>query len=79
MAKTKKKRDRGGRPALFENAEEMRTKIEEYVKNCPDTKRVFFKLKDEVVSEDVPCPGMTGLALYLGFNSRSSLYEYEKK
>lgn len=68
----------GGRPALFKTAEELQTKITEYFESCK------YKVIREETEED---PGevqqgdivtITGIALYLGFESRQSFYDYEK-
>lgn len=52
----------GGRPAHFDNAEELKIEADKY----------FESIKD------VEYPTVTGLALYLGFESRQSVYDYEK-
>ena len=54
----------GGRPPKYETAEEVRAKCIEYFESCIEL--------DEKIT-------ITGLALFLGFCSRKSLYEYEKK
>jgi hypothetical protein len=64
-----------GRPAKYEDQEVLRVKIEEYFKKCPDTRSVYFEGKEF----KIPCPTITGLALYLGFCSRRSLYDYAEK
>lgn len=78
---TKIKRQ-GGNPnwkPFYGTPEEMQRKIEQYIKNCPDTRTMFFKLKDEVIEREMPCPTITGLAVHLGFESRQSFYDYEDK
>lgn len=56
----------GGQPPFYSSPEDMQGKIEEYFLICddPDNKTLYT---------------ITGLALYLGFESRQSLYDYEKK
>lgn len=54
----------GGRPPIWDNAEELNEKITEY----------FSQSKTQNIKATI-----TGLALYLGFDSRQSLYDYEKK
>lgn len=52
----------GGRPAHFNNAEELENQVVKYFE-----------------SEDgFDHPTVTGLALFLGFESRQSVYDYEK-
>jgi len=53
-----------GRPLLFQTEEELHSKIREY-------------LDSVIVKEDQPT--ITGLAYYLGFESRQSFYDYEAK
>lgn len=52
----------GGRPAHFDNADELKTEVDKYFNSI----------------EGVEHPTVTGLALYLGFESRQSVYDYEK-
>ena len=77
----KKKRPAGNpnwKP-FYGTPQKVQAMIEEYIKNCPDTRTMFFKLKDEVIEREMPCPTITGLVLYLGFSDRHSFYDYEKK
>lgn len=63
-----------GRPPKFDSAEKLQKKIEEYFEFCPDTRKV----KSGEILLDVPAPTVTGLALFLGFESRQSFYDYEE-
>ena len=54
----------GGRPPKYETAEEMQKKCTEYFESA-------IELEEKIT--------ITGLALFLGFCSRNSLYEYGKK
>lgn len=78
-----------GRPALFETSEELDKKISEYYeyikgesKEVPKTKTNkdgSVETSTEVIWLREPeQPSITGLALFLGFESRQSLYDYEK-
>lgn len=58
-----------GRPPMFKNVGEITIKINEY----------FLSLLDEEQKEYIERPTITGLALYLGFCSRNSFYDYIKK
>ena len=67
-----KKSSKMGRPPAFENAEELQKLVDEY----------FDSL--EIVNEDGIVVGtrpalITGIALHLGFSTRQSFYDYEKK
>lgn len=74
-----------GRPAHFENGDQLRSKVEEYytylsgdyvdVKLSDDEGNSFTERKYTRHPED---PTITGLALFLGFESRQSVYDYEK-
>lgn len=54
----------GGRPPKYESAGSLQQEIDSYFE--------FVKEKDSK-------PTITGLALYLGFESKQSLYDYQKK
>ena len=58
-----------GRPPVYENDEQVKEKIEQY----------FQSLLNEEGTEYVTRPTMTGMALFLGFASRQSMYDYAKK
>lgn len=65
-----------GRPMKFSSKEELEALIDEYFNNCPDTVTVYGKDGEEYQRK---VPTINGLALYLGFCSRTSMYDYEKK
>jgi len=78
-----------GRPALFDTCEDLDRKIEEYydfIKGEGELKTVKKTAKDGSVTEKEEMvwtrypevPTITGLAIFLGFESRQSLYDYEK-
>jgi hypothetical protein len=54
----------GGRPPHFENENQLKDKINEFFDHC---------------SSDNEKATITGLALHLGFSSRSSFDDYEKR
>jgi len=73
----------GGKPPLYNNAQELSDCIEEYYEQCipeflkdDDGKYILEKGQPIVLKMNIPT--MTGLALHLGFCSRQSLYDYEK-
>jgi len=76
----------GGRPAHFENAEELAKKVDEYfvylegeytdVTLRDDEGKPYQERKYTRKPEP---PTVTGLAIYLGFESRQSVYDYEKQ
>lgn len=73
-----------GRPPKFNNPEEMQQIIDDYFDRCkPDFERdsegnLIVNSKGTPIIKLNP-PTITGLALALGFNSRGTIYEYEKK
>lgn len=72
------------RPPIFETAEQMQDIIDKYFKDCEpeyaldNEGRVLTTNKGMPVLKNNP-PTITGLALALGFSSRGTIYEYEKK
>jgi len=54
----------GGRPLIYQSKEELREHIERHFQECADN--------------SVPVT-VTGLALFLGFNSRKTLYNYAER
>ena len=58
----------------FESPDDLNAMVDEYLNN-PPIRTVITK--DGPV--DYPAITITGLALHLGFESRQSLYDYEKK
>lgn len=70
-----------GRKPKYTEAEAMAAKIDDYFRFCPDTVELveFDKKNGEFVTFKKITPSICGLALFLGFNDRQSLYDYEKK
>lgn len=67
-----------GRPPLFKTNTELEVKLSEYYETCKPQ-----KVKDPETGEEYmqlgQNPTITGLAYYLGFESRQSFYDYEIK
>jgi len=71
--------DLGGRPPYYKTADELQDKINEYF-NGGLKKRTFFVGKGENKEAiEVPIPTISGLAYFLGFESRKSFYDYESR
>lgn len=70
-----------GKPAFYKNEIDLQNKIDEYFNNCPDfiTVKQFDKTNSEFIEYKKYTPTISGLALYLGFINRSSMYDYENK
>jgi hypothetical protein len=75
----------GGRPPFFESAEQMQELIDKYFEECDGkvlTDEDGNPLRDKyghIIRDDRRPYTITGLALALGFNSRTSLLDYENK
>jgi hypothetical protein len=63
----------GGRPRIFDSPEELQEKVDAYFNGGYNT-RLVVTISGSV---EVPILTMSGLAYFIGFSSRSSLYEYE--
>lgn len=66
--------DLGGRPPLFETPADLKQKVDQYfewIKGEKNDKGEYTRDPEHVT--------ITGIALYLGFESRQSFYDYEKK
>ena len=62
-----------GQPPKYTSKEEIEEKMQEYFNTCGWS---YIEGKEDPVFNS---PKLTGLALYLGFCSRQSLYDYEKR
>lgn len=71
----KKKKHPGGRPPKYSTPLKMQNAIDRYFADCPDRTSVF--VGGEVGMMEIHAPTITGLALYLGFVNRQSMYDYE--
>lgn len=77
--------NKGGRPPKFSTVKELEASIEkyftekcqpEYLKDC---KGEYVLYKGNVVILNLNAPTISGLALYLGFADRRSLYDYKER
>lgn len=72
-----------GRPRIYENAEEMQKAIDnyfEYIKGQKGKPFVDDKGGIHTTWDRWPEPAtITGLALFLGFSDRQSLYDYQER
>lgn len=68
-----------GRPAMYETPEELQQVVDEYFQKGVTVKTVVIGKAPNNYTIDVEVPTITGLAHYLGFESRQSFYAYEKK
>lgn len=71
------KKDLGGCPPFYDTPEALQGKIDEYFKSGLKKRTVFVGKDKEPV--EVEMPTISGLAYFLGFASRQSFYDYEKR
>ena len=69
----------GGKPALYDSPEELSEAIREYFEESHKTRTVVVGKPPNNYEVVLPVFTITGLALHLGFESRQSFYDYEKK
>lgn len=71
--------NKGGAPPRFATAEALQASVDEYFQWGVRTKPVIVGKGDSQKVIDVPIPTISGLCYFLGFESRQSFYDYEKK
>jgi len=69
----------GGRPPVFNSPEELQSKIDEYFLSGRNCRKIEVKQGGEVSVIELPIITITGLCIFLGFESRQSFYDYESK
>lgn len=67
-----------GRPPKFETEEELDEKVQMYFLEGVKQRTFILGKAPHQYSITVPVPTITGIAIYLGFESRQSFYDYEK-
>jgi|26BtaG_2_1085354.scaffolds.fasta_scaffold00979_20 hypothetical protein len=73
------KRNKRGQPPKYKTAKELIDAVHDYfVKGVPKRKVVIGPSNNRTTVL-IPVPTITGLALYLGFCSRQSFYDLEKR
>ena len=66
----------GGRPPIFSNTDDLAKKIDLYIDDCPDTVPCYTS---DGVEFKKKVPTIAGMAFFLGFESRQSMYDYKNK
>lgn len=72
----------GGRPPIFESEDELKSKVNEYFEWVKGERETVINEKGETEERWKRIPEhvtITGLALFLGFESRQSIYDYGEK
>jgi len=68
-----------GHPPIYKTPFELQTAINEYFTSGVTTKEIIVGKGDNKKTISVPVPTITGLCYYLGFESRQSFYDNEKR
>lgn len=68
-----------GRPPIYESVSELEEAIDEYFNNGIKMRKVVVGKHPNNQVVEIPVPTITGLCHYLGFESRQSFYDYEKR
>jgi len=68
-----------GRPPKFETAEDLQKAIDTYFKEGVTVKTVVIGKEPNKQTIEVEVPTITGLCYFIGFESRQSFYDYEKR
>lgn len=68
-----------GRPAKYDTAFELQEEIERYFKEGVKTKTYVLGPPNARYEVTIEVPTITGLCRFLGFESRQSFYDYEKR
>jgi len=63
----------------FESAEELQARIDEYFADGIKIRKILVGKAPNQQLVELPVPTITGIAYYLGFESRQSFYDYEKR
>ena len=67
-----------GRPPHFKTVKELQLKIDEYFNGGLKKRIIFVGKGDNKEAIEIEVPTISGLAYFLGFESRQSFYDYEK-
>jgi hypothetical protein len=68
-----------GRPPKFDSVEALQEAINDYFLNGITKRKVVVGKGENKRVEEIEVPTITGLIYYVGFESRSSFYELEKR
>lgn len=74
-----KNKNVGGRPPLFKTPKQLKEKISDYFNKGMKKRTVIIGKAPNQQTIEIEVPTITGLCYYLGFESRQSFYEYEKR
>ncbi|OGW44466.1 MAG: hypothetical protein A2Y66_01865 [Nitrospirae bacterium RBG_13_41_22] len=69
----------GGTNPIFKTPQDMQSAIDDYFQRGVKVKQVIVGKGDKKQVVEIPVPTISGLCYYIGFDSRTSFYDYEKK
>ena len=69
----------GGRPPMYDNVGELEEAIHKYFNEGVKVRTVLIGKAPNQTKIEIEVPTITGLTIYLGFESRTAFYDYEKK
>jgi len=69
----------GGCPPAFKTPQELQEKIQQYFNEGVKKRTVLLGKAPNQTSIELEVPTITGLSYFLGFESRQSFYDYEKR
>lgn len=69
----------GGRPPIYNSSEELQEQIDEYFNSGVKKRTVIIGKAPHQTSIEIEVPTITGLCIFLGFESRQSFYDYEQR
>ncbi|NQV14689.1 hypothetical protein HQ531_04460 [bacterium] len=68
-----------GAPPKYKNAEELQQQITAYFDGGMRTRKVLVGRKPNQELIEMPIPTITGLVIFIGYESRQSFYDLEKR
>ena len=73
------KYEKAGHPPKYNNVDDLDKAIQDYFDNGVTIKTVIVGRGNNTTELQVPVPTITGLCFHLGFESRQSFYDMEKR
>lgn len=68
-----------GRPPMFDTPEQLQKAIDDYFNGGLKIRKIIVGKAPNSQLVEIPVPTITGLCYYIGFESRQSFYDYEKR
>jgi hypothetical protein len=68
-----------GHPPIYKTNEELQAAIHDYFNNGVAKRTIIVGKPGNQEKVEIPTPTICGLAFYIGFESRQSFYDYEKR